>query len=85
MFINNMNIKITDVATLLHPPAKLCYALITQCNVGQSAGVQMSYICHLNSMRESLFVQHSGVGWLMLNGRKNNKTVDKWPKVFIYY
>ena len=35
MFINNVNIKITDIATLLHPPAKLCYTLKAQSNVGQ--------------------------------------------------
>ena len=55
MFINNRNWKITEISTLLHPPAKLCYALIAQHNVGWSARVQMLYIYHLNSVRETPF------------------------------
>ena len=44
-------------------PAKLCYALIVQCNVGWSAGVQILYICHLNSTRETPFCT-TFQGWL---------------------
>ena len=50
-----MDKEITETSTLSHPPAKLCYALIAQCNVSQLDGVQMSYICCLNAMRETPF------------------------------
>ena len=50
-----MNEKLAEIFTLLHPPAKLCYALIVQHDVGWSARVQIPYICHLNSARETPF------------------------------
>ena len=47
--------KITEISTPLHPQAKVHYALIVQCDTGQLARVQMSYVCHLNSLRETSF------------------------------
>ena len=55
---------------------KLHYVPIAQCNVGWSAGVQMSYILPPYLSKTNTFCM-TFCGW----PAKNNKAVDKWSKV----
>ena len=67
------------IFTPLHPPAKLCYVPIVQHDVGQLAGVQMSYDLppHLSEINTFLYDMLWSAGWCLTSG-KNNKAVNDW-------
>ena len=67
--------------TPLHPPAKLCYVPIVQCDVGWSARVQMLYTLLPYLSETNTFL--SNTLWLAgchPTSGKNNKAVNVWSK-----